>query len=134
LRSCWRNVFTLWLWVMRDLNDHEELRRDPLLGLLAGTRDLEEPLAGKSTLNRMALTPAGEARGERYHKIERKHRQAAGRDVFWRLMASRRNRSCSIWTPPTRRCMVSKRRVSFMLTTAYVFLNITTTLCIVGLC
>jgi Transposase DDE domain group 1 len=52
-----------------DLNDHEELRHDPLLGLLVGKRELEEPLAGKSTLNRLELTPAGEARSERYHKI-----------------------------------------------------------------
>jgi len=52
-----------------DLNDHEELRHDPLLGLLAGKRELEKPLAGKSTLNRMELTPAGEALRERYHKI-----------------------------------------------------------------
>lgn len=52
-----------------DLNDHEELRHDPLLALLAGKRSLAEPLAGKSTLNRMELIPAGEAGGERYHKI-----------------------------------------------------------------
>jgi hypothetical protein len=52
-----------------DLNDHEELRRDPLLGLLAGKRELSEPLAGKSTLNRLELTPAGEPHSERYHKI-----------------------------------------------------------------
>jgi hypothetical protein len=52
-----------------DLNDHEELRRDPLLALLAGKREIEEPLAGKSTLNRLELTPAGEPQGERYHKI-----------------------------------------------------------------
>lgn len=52
-----------------DLNDHEELRRDPLLALLAGKRELEEPLAGKSTLNRLELTPAGEPRHQRYHKI-----------------------------------------------------------------
>src|SRR5215813_11581482 len=52
-----------------DLNDHEELRHDPLLGLLAGKRELEEPLAGKSTLNRLELTPVGEALCERYHKI-----------------------------------------------------------------
>jgi Transposase DDE domain group 1 len=51
-----------------DLNDHEELRRDPLLGVLAGKRELSEPLAGKSTLNRLELTPAGEPRTERYHK------------------------------------------------------------------
>jgi hypothetical protein len=52
-----------------DLNDHEELRRDPLLAFLAGKREIEEPLAGKSTLNRLELTPAGEPQGERYHKI-----------------------------------------------------------------
>jgi len=40
-----------------DLNDHEQLRQDPLLGVLAGKRDLSEPLAGKSTLNRLELTP-----------------------------------------------------------------------------
>src|SRR5215470_10754698 len=38
-----------------DLNDHEQLRRDPLLGLLAGKREIDRPLAGKSTLNRMEL-------------------------------------------------------------------------------
>ena len=42
-----------------DLNDHEELRNDPLLGMLTGRRDLHTPLAGKSTLNRLELTPAG---------------------------------------------------------------------------
>jgi Transposase DDE domain group 1 len=52
-----------------DLNDHEELRHDPLFGLLAGKRELEEPLAGKSTLNRLELTPVREALSERYHKI-----------------------------------------------------------------
>src|SRR5947209_14146429 len=46
-----------------DLNDHEQLRQDPLLALLAGKREITEPLAGKSTLNRMELTPAGCARG-----------------------------------------------------------------------
>jgi hypothetical protein len=52
-----------------DLNDHEQLRRDPLLGLLAGKREIEQPLAGKSTLNRLELTPAGSPDGQRYHKI-----------------------------------------------------------------
>jgi len=52
-----------------DLNDHQELRHDPLLAVLAGKRELEEPLAGKSTLNRMELTPAGSPLTERYHKI-----------------------------------------------------------------
>jgi hypothetical protein len=48
-----------------DLNDHEQLRTDPLLALLSGKRDLDEPLAGKSTLNRLELT----GRSARYHKI-----------------------------------------------------------------
>jgi hypothetical protein len=48
-----------------DLNDHEQLRCDPLLGLLSGKRELEEPLAGKSTLNRLELA----GRTARYHKI-----------------------------------------------------------------
>ena len=52
-----------------DVNDHEELRRDPLLALMAGKRKMEEPLAGKSTLNRLELTPAGSPLKDRYHKI-----------------------------------------------------------------
>jgi hypothetical protein len=48
-----------------DLNDHEQLRSDPLLAVLSGKRDLDEPLAGKSTLNRLELV----GRSERYHKI-----------------------------------------------------------------
>jgi Transposase DDE domain group 1 len=52
-----------------DLNDHEQLRQDPLLGVLAGKRELGEPLAGKSTLNRLELTPAGSPAAERYNKI-----------------------------------------------------------------
>src|SRR6185437_3097038 len=52
-----------------DVNDHEELRRDPLWALLAGKRELEEALAGKSTLNRLELTPAGSPLQDRYHKI-----------------------------------------------------------------
>jgi hypothetical protein len=48
-----------------DLNDHEQLRSDPLFGLLSGKRKLEEPLAGKSTLNRLELS----GRTARYHKI-----------------------------------------------------------------
>lgn len=50
-----------------DLNDHEQLRHDPLLGLLAGKRDVEESLAGKSTLNRMELSGQDRA-ASRYHK------------------------------------------------------------------
>lgn len=49
-----------------DLNDHEQLRQDPLLKLLAGKEELEEPLAGKSTLNRLELSTGAP---DRYKKI-----------------------------------------------------------------
>ena len=49
-----------------DLNDHEQLRKDPVFGILAGRKELDEPLAGKSTLNRMEL---GAGTQDRYKKI-----------------------------------------------------------------
>ena len=49
-----------------DLNDQEQLRHDPLMGVLSGRRQLDDPLAGKSTLNRLEL-PGG---SKRYHKID----------------------------------------------------------------
>jgi Transposase DDE domain group 1 len=69
-----------------DLNDHEELRYDPLLATLVGkadpsgqdrlrARDRGKALAGKSTLNRLELTPVGADRDSRYKKITAHHRQ-----------------------------------------------------------
>ncbi len=66
------------------MNDHEELRRDPLLAVLAGrrdptgadradARDRGAPLAGKSTLNRLELTPARASAKSRYKKIAARH-------------------------------------------------------------
>jgi Transposase DDE domain group 1 len=63
-----------------DLNDHDDLRRDPLLAACVGKldptgqtrprpRDRGKPLAGKSTLNRLELTPAGADPGSRYKKV-----------------------------------------------------------------
>jgi len=50
-----------------DVNDHEQLRHDPLLAVLAGKREVgEESLAGKSTLNRLELGPTEK---NRYRKI-----------------------------------------------------------------
>src|SRR5947199_2816675 len=49
-----------------DINDHEQLRTDPLFSVLAGREELEKPLAGKSTLNRLEL---GDGREDRYKKI-----------------------------------------------------------------
>jgi len=40
-----------------DLNDHDQLREDPLLAVLSGKRRVgEQALAGKSTLNRLELS------------------------------------------------------------------------------
>jgi len=63
-----------------DLNDHDELRHDPLLAVLVGKddpsgkdrlreRDKGKALAGKSTLNRLELTPVGAHKNSRYKKI-----------------------------------------------------------------
>ncbi len=81
-----------------DLNDHDELRRDPLLAVLVGKEDPEgehrlreqdkgKALAGKSTLNRLELTPAEPTAAEqRYKKIIMKSDQIDGLfvDVFLR--------------------------------------------------
>jgi hypothetical protein len=49
-----------------DLNDHEQLRQDPLFGVLAGRKESGSVLAGKSTLNRLEL---GAGTPDRYKKI-----------------------------------------------------------------
>jgi len=70
-----------------DLNDHDDLRHDPLPAVLVGKRDptgqsrLRErdrgkALAGKSTLNRLELTPADATKDSRYKKIVVNRNQA----------------------------------------------------------
>jgi hypothetical protein len=60
-----------------DLNDHEQLRHDPMLAVLAGkTQPAPQEgfaLAGKSTLNRLELTPVGANEESRYKKIVARH-------------------------------------------------------------
>ena len=64
-----------------DLNDHDELRHDPMMAVLAGklTTKREEcaPVAGKSTLNRLELS---KVEPTRYHKIS--HNPVAIRHLF----------------------------------------------------
>jgi hypothetical protein len=51
-----------------DLNDHDQLREDPLLAVLSGKRHLgEETLAGKSTLNRLELSTEQPSRYKKIH-------------------------------------------------------------------
>ncbi len=54
-----------------DLNDHDQLRRDPLLAVLSGKAEpTQNLLAGKSTLNRLELTrPPADAGQHRYKRI-----------------------------------------------------------------
>src|SRR6266704_5072499 len=57
-----------------DLNDHEELRNDPLLAVLVEKANpSSQVLAGKSTLNRLELTKETASRKERYKKIVLDH-------------------------------------------------------------
>ena len=57
-----------------DLNDHDQLRNDPLLAVLVEKSDpSQEVLAGKSTLNRLELTPATATAEARYKKIGLDH-------------------------------------------------------------
>ncbi len=57
-----------------DLNDHEELRNDPLLAVLVEKADpSSQVLAGKSTLNRLELSKETASRKERYKKIVLDH-------------------------------------------------------------
>lgn len=63
-----------------DLNDHDQLRHDPLLAVLCDKsdplgndrrkeQDKGKALAGKSTLNRLELSQQGQAKADRYKRI-----------------------------------------------------------------
>jgi hypothetical protein len=64
-----------------DINDHDELRHDPIMAVSAGKLEAGRancaPVAGKSTLNRFEL---GRAEATRYHKIS--HDPAAIESLF----------------------------------------------------
>ena len=64
-----------------DLNDHDELRHDPVMAVLAGKLEARRedcaPAAGKSTLNRLELSRPAPTR---YHKIS--HDKAAIEALF----------------------------------------------------
>ena len=67
-----------------DLNDHDHLRCDPVLAVLAGKLEAQRtdcaPLAGKSTLNRLELSREAPTR---YHKVS--HDPAAIETLFVEL-------------------------------------------------
>jgi hypothetical protein len=92
-----QRVFALALGY-EDLNDHDTLRHDPLLAVLVGKadptgqerrrrEDRGKSLAGKSTLNRLELTPVGANEKSRYKKVVARHHDIellCGN--FWRCM------------------------------------------------
>ena len=87
-----------------DLNDHDELRYDPVMAILAGKLKAHRsdcaPLAGKSTLNRLELS---RPEATRYHKIS--HDTAAIEKTFVDLFIEAHGKTAPrqiswIWTPP----------------------------------
>ena len=78
-----------------DLIDHDDLRRDPVLGAVLGRLEAKRPglapLAGKSTLNRLEHAPTG---ADRYRRIG--HDGAAIADLFVELFLDAHDR------PPAR--------------------------------
>ena len=61
-----------------DLNDHDELRHDPLMAVLAGKLEARRedcaPVAGKSTLNRLELSRETPTKSARSHMSPRRSR------------------------------------------------------------
>ena len=96
-----------------DLNDHDELRRDPMLAVALGkddvkgeqrrrTQDRGKPLAGKSTLNRLELTAPdydGSPRQKGSHQPETKKIVVDPESIDALLSSSSANR---VWTFPPR--------------------------------
>ncbi len=77
-----------------DLNDHDQLRADPLLAVLAGKREAgEEPLAGKSTLNRLELSTETP---HRYKKISYKQEEIDELLVALSIEASEERPDCIV--------------------------------------
>jgi hypothetical protein len=64
-----------------DLNDHDQLRHDPMMAILAGKLEARRadcaPVAGKSTLNRLELS---RPEATRFHRIS--HDPAAIEALF----------------------------------------------------
>ena len=75
-----------------DLNDHDELRHDPVLAVIAGKLAAKRadcaPLAGKSTLNRVELS---RPEPTRYHKVS--HDPAAIEMLFVDLFVEAHRRA-----------------------------------------
>ena len=103
-------------WATRTSIDHDELRHDPVMAMLAGKLEARRwdcaPVAGKSTLNRLELS---RPEPTRYHKISHDRggdRRAVRRPLCRGPRRGRRRRSSSISTPPTTRCTAIRKAAS----------------------
>ena len=100
-----------------DLNDHDQLRHDPMMAILAGKLEARRsdcaPVAGKSTLNRLELS---RLEATRYHRIS--HDPAASKRCSSICSSTptprRRHRSSWTWTPLTIPCTGGRKAGSSM--------------------
>ena len=105
-----------------DLNDHDELRHDPLMAVLAGKlearRDDCAPVAGKSTLNRLELSREIADAATTRSPTTPAAIEALFVDLFLEAHAqAAQSRSSSTSTPPTTRCTAIRKAGSFTATT-----------------
>jgi len=92
-----------------DLKDQEELRKDPMLRLMAGKKDPDRNLAGKSTLNRLELG-TGMASATRRSTSGAKRWTNSCWICLWRASTNRRPKNwCSTSTPPICRYMEGRK-------------------------
>ena len=116
-----------------DLNDHDELRRDPMLAVALGKDDVKgeqrrraqdrgKALAGKSTLNRLELTAPdydGSPRQKDSNQPETKKIMVDPEsidallvDLFLEAHEPVPERTFWIWMPPMMSCMAGRRGAS----------------------
>ena len=104
-----------------DLNDHDELRHDPLMAVLAGKLEARRedcaPVAGKSTLNRLELSRARADALPQDQPRSGGDRERCSSTCSWRRTRGRPSRSSSISMPPTIRCTAIRRGGSSTATT-----------------
>src|SRR5215207_3074219 len=104
-----------------DLNDHDELRKDPTLAVLAGKLSPVLRTARRWPARARSIVLSIRRSGTR-RSITRSIATGRGSMPCWWMFSSRRTRvrharSCSISTIPTSRCTASRRAASFTATT-----------------
>ena len=103
-----------------DVLDHDQLRHDPAMAILAGKLAAQRPdcapLAGKSTLNRLEHAPAGGLPATTRSATTRRRSSACSSSCSSTLIVGHQPRSLSISMPPTIPCTATRRVGSFTAT------------------